>query len=368
MNRYSFFLLTCVGSIFAMGLLMIFNTTAAEVLDGSFEKNTHFALIKQLCYFLFGLIVCCGIWHIGYQKLLEFSSFFLIGGTLLLILVLIPGIGQQINGARRWIFLFGNSLQPSEFMKCIIPLFYIQYLSRNKELSLFSFLKLLSFLSLPLGLILIEPDNGTAAILLATLLVLFILSRVRWIYWALPLGLLLVGGAILASQMPHVSDRLKIYFHPELDLQGKGHQPYQAKIATGSGGFWGRGFTQSIQKLHYLPEARSDYIAAIFAEELGFLGVFFLILFYMLIAFFGFYIAHQAKDLTGFYVASIFTFLISFQAFLNLGVVSGLLPSKGTNLPFFSQGGSSLVANMFFLTFILSVAHRNSFPSLSKSC
>jgi len=155
--------------------------------------------------------------------------------------------------------------------------------------------------------------------------------------------------------MPHVSDRIHVYLHPESDLRGKGHQPHQAKIAAGSGELWGKGLGESLQKLEYLPEARSDYIAAIFAEECGFMGMLGLIFLYMLIGFCGFYIANSALDREGFYIASIFTFLLCFQAFLNLGVVSGLLPSKGTNLPFFSQGGSSLLANMMGVCVILNI-------------
>jgi cell division protein FtsW len=158
--------------------------------------------------------------------------------------------------------------------------------------------------------------------------------------------------------MPHVSSRIQIYLHPELDLQGKGHQPHQAKIAAGSGGFLGKGLGESMQKLDYLPEARSDYIAAIFAEEFGFVGMAGLIFIYMLIAYIGFKIASQALDIQAFYLVAIFTFLICFQAFLNLGVVSGLLPSKGTNLPFFSQGGSSLLANFIMVCVILNVGHQ----------
>jgi cell division protein FtsW len=159
--------------------------------------------------------------------------------------------------------------------------------------------------------------------------------------------------------MPHVSDRIRIYFHPELDLKGKGHQPHQARIASGSGGLLGRGFGESLQKLDYLPEARSDYIAAIFAEEFGFIGIISLIVLYMTIGGLGFNIAIQSKTLEGFYLVAILTFLICFQAFLNLSVVSGLLPSKGTNLPFFSRGGSSLLANFIALGLIVSASRQN---------
>ena len=336
---------------------MIFDTTSAEVLDRFLDRSTHHALIKQILYAVVGGIGAVAVGFIGYQNLIKLSGPLLITFTCLLILVFLPGIGQQINGAHRWINLFGNSFQPSEFVKFLIPLYYIHVISTRKEmLDLRSFLQLLVKLSIPIGLILIEPDNGTVAIIFAVLVILFVLSRLKWIYWALPLCILCTCGVIVASQMHHVSDRIKVYLNPEYDLKGKGHQPYQAKIAAGSGKLLGKGLGESLQKLEYLPEARSDYIAAIFAEETGFIGMTGLIVLYMIIAFCGFSIAQRAKDSEGFYAAAIITFLICFQAFLNLGVVSGLLPSKGTNLPFFSQGGSSLLANMMALCFLLNIA------------
>lgn len=349
-----------VACLFAFGLIMIFNTTSAEVLDRFLERSTHHALIKQMLYALVGCAMAVCIWFVGYQNLVKLSGPLLMGSTLLLILVFLPGIGQQINGAHRWINVFGNSFQPSEFVKFLIPLYFIRVIScRTEPLELLPFLKLLAKLSIPIGLILIEPDNGTVAIILSAFVILFILSRQKWIYWALPLCILFVSGAAIASQMQHVSDRIKVYMNPEYDLKGKGHQPYQAKIAAGSGKLLGKGFGESLQKLEYLPEARSDYIAAIFAEETGFVGMTGLILLYMGIGFCGFSIAQRALNNEGFYVAAIFTFLICFQAFLNLGVVSGLLPSKGTNLPFFSQGGSSLLANMMALCVLLNISKQS---------
>jgi cell division protein FtsW len=357
MSKHALSLLITVVLLFALGLTMIFNTTSAEVLDRFLDRSTHHALIKQLLYAVVGGIGAIGIWFIGYQNLVKLSGSLLISATLLLVFVFLPGIGQQINGAHRWINIFGNSFQPSEFVKFLIPLYFIHVISaRTEPLELRPFLQLLAKLSIPIGLILIEPDNGTVAIIFSAFVILFILSRQKWIYWALPLCVLMAGGAIVASQMHHVSDRIKVYMNPEYDLKGKGHQPYQAKIAAGSGKLFGKGVGESLQKLEYLPEARSDYIAAIFAEETGFVGMTGLILLYMGIGFCGFSIAQRAKDNVGFYVAAIFTFLICFQAFLNLGVVSGLLPSKGTNLPFFSQGGSSLLANMMALCVLLNIA------------
>lgn len=343
--------------LFVMGLMMVFDTTSAEILNRFLDRNTHYALIKQILYALMGVLVGGVVYFIGYQKIIQKGDYLLSLATLFLVLAFVPGIGQEINGAHRWVGVGGVSFQPSEFVKYLIPLFYIQQIEKSSTpMPMLFFVKVMAILAIPIGLILIEPDNGTVAIILASLLALFILTRLKWVYWLLPLCILIMGGVAVASQMPHVSDRITTYLHPEHDLRGKGHQPHQAKIAAGSGQLFGKGLGESLQKLDYLPEARNDYIAAIFAEEFGFVGILGLIFLYMVIGFLGFYSAFHASDQRGFYVAAILTFLIVFQAFLNLGVVSGLLPSKGTNLPFFSQGGSSLLANCVALSLILSVA------------
>lgn len=345
---------------------MVFNTSSAEILGRSLAKSLHHALLKQVLYAVLGGVLAIGVWFLGYQEILRLSGHFLLAGTVLLVLVFIPGIGQQINGAHRWLGIGSYSFQPSEFVKYLIPLYFIHSISRRSvPLDFKALVQLLLKLSIPIGLILIEPDNGTVAIILVGLVVLLVLTKVRWLYWGMPLLVLTLIGGGVASQMPHVHDRIRIYLHPELDLQGKGHQPHQAKIAAGSGGLFGRGLGESLQKLDYLPEARSDYIAAIFGEEFGFLGISLLIILYMAIGYFGFSIAIQSGNLPSFYVVSILTFLICFQAFLNLGVVSGLLPSKGINLPFFSQGGSSLLANFMVICIILNIAYEQKYVKIS---
>ncbi|HEX4839376.1 MAG TPA: putative peptidoglycan glycosyltransferase FtsW [Rhabdochlamydiaceae bacterium] len=359
MTRKSGLLLLCVLVLFILGLSMVFNTTSAEVLDRALAKSTHHALIRQLLYAILAGILAAGVWFLGFDQILRLSGFFLVFVTFLLILVFIPGIGQCLNGAHRWLGIGSYSFQPSELAKYLIPLYYISYVTSAKTtLVLKDFLKLLLKLAVPMGLILIEPDNGTVAIILSSLLVLFLLTKIRWVYWGLPLLVILITGGAVASQMPHVHNRIQIYLHPELDLQGKGHQPHQAKIAAGSGGVFGKGLGESLQKLNYLPEARSDYIAAIFAEEFGFVGICLLVVLYTFIGYLGFSIASQTDHLPAFYTVAIFTFLICFQAFLNLGVVSGLLPSKGTNLPFFSHGSSSLLANLIVICIILNIANK----------
>ncbi len=336
---------------------MVFNTTSAEVIDRSLNISTHHALYRQL---IFGLIsIFCGllVYYIGFQKLLDLSPylFYVLIGCL--ILVFVPGVGQQINGGNRWISLGPFSFQPSEFMKVVMPLYFIHLFLKEEKMTWKRFYLIILRLSVPLALILVEPDNGAVVIIMVTMMALFFICRIKWIYWLLPFLFLGGIGVAVAMQMPHVKARIRVYMNPEADLLGKGHQPYQAKIAAGSGGLYGRGVGASLQKLNYLPEARSDYIAAIYAEELGFIGIVFLVLLYLSITYSGFHIAFTTTQKAGFYIAATLTFLVSLQAFLNLGVVSGLLPSKGTNLPFFSQGGSSLLANAIAVTLIMS-AHR----------
>jgi cell division protein FtsW len=358
MSRAAVWLISSAALLFLIGMLMVFNTTAAEVIDRSLSTNTHAAFLKQIVYGAIGMVFGLGLYCWGYEKLLKHSYLFLGFGVLLLVLVFIPGIGMKINGARRWLGLFGYPLgQPSEIIKVVMPAAYIRwFLQEEKPIVFKRFFRMLCIFAIPGALILFEPDNGTTFILFLLFFVLFFLTRIRLLFWALPLAVLVSLGGVAAYQMPHVHNRIQVYLNPELDLRGKGHQPHQAKIAAGSGKLLGRGFGESIQKLNYLPEARSDYIAAIYAEEMGFIGVVTLVALYIVLASSGFVIAMKAQELGAFLLASILTFLISIQAFINLGVVSGLLPSKGMTLPFFSQGGSSLMVSIIALFILLDIS------------
>lgn len=354
-------ILICMVLIFALGLMMVFNTSSAEILDRWLDKDVHHALLRQIAYGLIGVLLALWVWKIGALHLVRLAPYLLIAATLALILVFVPGVGKSVNGARRWLGVGSLTLQPSEFVKYLIPMTFIEWTLRQKgPVGFFSFCRIVFLLFIPLGLVLIEPDNGTAAVMLASLVPLFFISKVPLKFWVLPITILAVLAVVAAIQLPYVRGRLQVYLHPEKDLLGKGHQPYQAKIAAGSGGLFGRGPGASLQKLTYLPEAQNDYIAAIYAEEFGFAGILLLIVLYMLFTYGGFSIAMQSKEDVGSYLASSITFLIALQAFLNLGVVSGLLPSKGVNLPFFSQGGSSLIANIVGLTLLLTIDEKKS--------
>lgn len=362
-------LLITVTCIFAIGLVMIFSTTSAEILDHDLDKSTHTSLVKQIVFAFTGICLAVAISKIGYRNLILFSPQLLLFFTFLLILALIPGIGREVNGSKRWITIAGLSFQPSEFVKYLVPAYLIhRFLAFDQMAMTFKeFFKILSRVAVPMLLILIEPNNGTFAVIAIAVIVLCFLSRIPFKFWAYPLLCFCLVGAVFAYQLPYVTARLKVYLHPELDLKGKGHQPYQAKIAAGSGEFFGKGPGNSLQKLSYLPEAQNDYIAAIFAEEFGFLGIILLITLYMILGLTGFYIVLQTTDLMGFYMAACITFLICFQAFLNLGVVSGLLPSTGLNLPLFSQGGSSLMANIIAIGLLLNISLTETEETNAKS-
>lgn len=360
MSKSAIVLLISVALLYAIGLLMVFNTTAAEIIDRSLDANTHAVLYKQIAFGAVGILLGIACYRIGFERLLQWSAPILIGVCLLLVLVYVPGVGQKINGARRWLGVFGFSFQPSECAKVAIPVVFIQWvLTQREEIDFRSFAKVLSCLAVPLALILLEPDNGTTAIILFCLLILFLMAKIRAKYWAWPLLILVALGSAAAYQMPHVHSRIEVFLHPELDLLGKGHQPHQAKIAAGSGGLFGRGIGESLQKLNYLPEAQNDYVAAIYAEETGFVGMLALIGLYAAFSFAGFSIASRARSKEAFLIASFLTVLISIQAFLNLGIVSGLLPSKGMTLPFFSQGGTSLMVNLACVFILLDVSRKN---------
>lgn len=247
--------LISVGAIFAIGLLMIFSTSSAEILDHNLDRSSYEALLKQIFFAIVGGALGLWVWRMGYRQLLRWSAPLLFFFSLFLLLALIPGIGREVNGSRRWIAIGGFSFQPSEFVKYLVPMYCIHQILENRAsgITFWKFVRLLTPLSIPLVLILVEPNNGTVAVIAMILVVLFFVARIPFKYWAFPLIALGLVGGIFASHLPYVSGRLNVYFHPELDIQGKGYQPHQAKIAAGSGQLLGKGPGNSWQKLSYLP-------------------------------------------------------------------------------------------------------------------
>lgn len=350
----SFLLLVVVLGIFFLGLIMVFGASSADALERRQIDLTHRALIKQLFNFFVGLIACLPFWFIDYRVWIKWSPLLLILSTLTLLLVFVPGIGKCVNGARRWIVIGSFVAQPSEFVKVVIPLYFIhQVVGHHRDSK--DLFKLFGIILIPILLVMFEPSNGLTAILGSTFIVLLFLSRVSYKWWLWPILAFSAMASFALIKVPYVQARIQSYMHPEQDLLGRGHQPFQSKIAAGSGGVLGKGLGKSMQKLNYLPEAQNDYIAAIYAEETGFVGISLLIVLYMLVGFLGFSISLKTEDSKAAILAASMSYSFCMQAFLNLAVVSGLSPSTGLNLPFFSQGGSSLLANMILITLLVNI-------------
>ena len=341
--------------LYMTGLIMIFDASSGEIVDIASGKNQLTGIFRQLVYGLVGLGAAYATYRIGWKRIFEKAPSLFVGILILLLLVFVPGIGIAANGARRWVGIAGLSLQPSEFLKIFMPAFFLYGCAIRPTLytNMKEFLLFLALLGLPVLLILVEPNNGTAGVIVVLLGLMIILCSIPARFWILPLIIALIGLGVFAASSTYVRQRISSYLNPEVDIKGKGHQPYQAKIAAGSGGVFGKGPAKSMQKLSYLPEAQNDYIAAIYAEEFGFMGMTVLIGVYLWLFYEVWKIVSKVEDSIPFLWGLGILFLFSFQAFMNLGVVSGLLPSTGLNLPFFSQGGSSLVANSIGIGLLL---------------
>ena len=343
--------------IYVVGLLMIFDASSGEIVDLASSKSPLAGFVKQLTWGVIATVGLVFVVKLGWRSIFSQASVLYWFFVILLALVFVPGIGVCANGARRWIGFRSMYVQPSEFVKIILPAYFIQQCAVDPSIfeKLSSFVRLLGKVSIPVALIALEPNNGTAGVIALMIGVLTLILGIPCRFWLIPLCCVAVGLVVFAAGSSHVQKRLNTYLHPEVDLKGKGHQPYQAKIAAGSGGLFGRGPAKSMQKLSYLPEAQNDYIAAIFAEEFGFFGIGILLSVYAWLLYEVMRIVSGTESTEAFcWGVSIF-YLLSFQTFMNLGVVSGLLPSTGLNLPFFSQGGSSLLANCLAIGLIITM-------------
>ena len=275
------------------------------------------------------------------------------------LLVFAPKIGMELNGARRWLRIGFFSFQPAEFLKIGYIIYLSTWLSGMKK-HITSFTKgtlpFFGIVALSGLVVLFQPDTDTFVIMVLAGTALFLTAGGRW---RDVLGLLLVGIAllaVLAFYRPYIMNRLTSFFDPAADPQGKSYQINQSLIATGSGGFSGRGFGQSIQKFEHLPEPISDSIFAVYSEEFGFIGSTLLVLLFAFFAFRGYKIATEAHDLFGMLLVIGFITLIIAQAYLNIAAMLALAPLSGLPLPFISQGGTALLAVLASVGIILNVS------------
>lgn len=317
--------------------------------------------MKHLVFAASGVMLGFTTWQLGFSNFLKHIDLIYIGLCLVLACCFVPGISLVANGSHRWIGFAGYYVQPSEFAKFIFPLFALKKFydlqsCYGSGLQWKQVLPVYLWLGVGLGLILVEPDNRSTILSGSGIVVACFLSRLPARFWLIPMMVFGLVCASVALQLPYVQRRLEIFMNPEADTSGKGYQPYQAKIAAGSGGLSGRGLGQGLQKFSYLPEAQNDYIAAIIGEEFGFIGISTLVGLYSALLICGFWICTLCRSFLMQMSAGIILYVIGIQVFVNLGVVGGLLPSTGLNLPFVSQGGSSLWACTLALSLLLNAA------------
>ena len=351
----------CVAALLALGLVMLYSSSMVMV-----DRRTHAEvgarmLQMQLLWCALGVIACVVVAAVDYEILKRFA-WPVFGATLLLAaMVFIPHLGMKINGARRWIHFPGASFQPSEIVKIgliIMLAWYIDHSQRKMNTFVRGIIYPGIITGAALGLIFIEPDRGTTILLAGVTGMMLFIAGVRWLH-LIPVGL--AGLAALAFSIAHDgmrSGRINAWLHPQSQANGVGLQAEQAKIAIGSGGLTGLGLGDGRQKLGFLPEIHSDFIFANIGEELGLVATGLVVIAFLVIAICGIYIALNARDQFGSQLAIGATSLISFQAIINIGVVTSLLPNKGLALPFISSGGSSLLAMLIAVGILFSVARR----------
>ncbi len=360
-QRLDLGLLLVVIALVAMGIVMV-ASASIDVAAKDYNNPYHF-LIRQLVYVAMG----AGAGYVAYQiplRVWESMGVTLLAIALfLLVLVLIPGVGREVNGAVRWINLGPVALQVSEFAKLLIFLYLAGYLVRHAEevrTSFKGFLKPVGAIGIALGLLLMEPDFGAAVVVFSVMLGMLFIGGARMTQFVMLVAVGLAGFAVLALTSPYRMKRLVSFMDPWQDPFSSGFQLTQSLMAIGSGSWGGVGLGASIQKQFYLPEAHNDFLFAILGEELGLIGVVAVIILYSYALWRAFAIgatAERAGHLFGGYLAFGIGLWIGFQAFVNMGVNMGALPTKGLTLPLMSAGGSSMLAMCVAVGLVLRV-HR----------
>lgn len=342
------------------GVIMIYS---ASSIWAEYKFHDAFKFVKSQSFFLIvGIMVMTMVSKIDYHFFKDKANLILGICFLLLVLVLIPGIGSIRNGSRSWFGIGGLGIQPSEFAKIGLIIYTSKYLSTNqKELrnikkGVFPLLFIIGIFFL---LIMLEPDFGTAMVIVLTLIFLIFISGVKLSFF-IKIGLAgLLGIVALIIVAPYRMARIVSFLNPWSDPLGSGFQIIQSLYAIGPGGLLGQGFLNSHQKHFYLPEPQTDFIFSIISEEFGFLGVLIVTCFFGFIFYRSLKISMHSSDLFGKYLAFGLSIGILIQATLNLCVVIGLIPVTGVTLPFLSYGGSSLLVCMIMIGIILNISRKN---------
>jgi cell division protein FtsW len=352
-----FIILFTTMTLLAIGMVMVFSASAVIAMEN--RQDLYFHLRRQAFWSVLGLAAMIILSNYDYWKLKRWTNVTLLTSFILLLAVFIPGLGVEIYGAKRWIGIGGFTGQPSDLAKVALLLFASAFLAR-KDIRVGKFtegpLPVLGVMGVFFGLILLQPDLGTAVAIAGTIMVIIFVAGMPL------LQILLLGlsatpllGYLMVSK-PYRMRRLLSFRDPWADPLNTGYQIIQSLYALGPGGLFGVGLGRSRQKFFYLPEPHSDFIFAIIGEELGFIGAASVLLLFFLLLWRGFKVALMAPDLFGSLLATGITAMIGLQALMNIGVVTGSIPVTGINLPLISAGGSSLLFTMCSIGVLLNIS------------
>lgn len=348
------------------GLVMVYSSSIAIAEGNRFTAHQQsYFLVRHAVFLVIGLTAGIAAFQVPLKSWQEVAPWLFVAGFVLLALVLIPGVGRDVNGARRWLPLGVANLQPSELMKLFAVLYAADYTVRKMphmgDLKK-AFLPMAAAMVAVGTLLLKEPDFGAFVVIIAIAMGILFLGGMRARLFAVLIVLLLVAFAVMIVVSPYRRDRIFGFMDPWSDAFGRGYQLSHALIAFGRGELFGVGLGASVEKLFYLPEAHTDFLLAVIAEELGFFGVVAVIALFALIVQRAFVIGRQAVMLDRLYpalVAQGIGLWLGVQGFINMGVNMGLLPTKGLTLPLMSFGGSGIVANCAALAILLRVDWEN---------
>ena len=344
-----------------VGTAMIYSSSSIIALEKF--KDSQFFLKKQLVFVFLGLISMIIMTKLPYEYLRKLAYPGILLSFVLLTMLFIPSVGMRRGGATRWLNLGGFSFQVTEMVKITMVIFLAHLLTR-KAYQISNFAK---GVLVPLGvtaavilLILLEPDFGTSAIIATIMLMMLCIAGAQMKHLLCLVGAFIPIGVALILYKGYRLTRLTAFLDPWKDADNTGFQIIQSLISFGSGGAFGVGIGDGMQKLFYLPEPHTDFILSIIAEESGFIGVAIVIVMFALFAFRGFVIALKAPDLFGTLLAAGLTMVISLEAFINIAGVMGLIPLKGLVLPFLSYGGTAFIMSMTAVGILLNISTQTS--------
>lgn len=350
-SLFLLFLLPVILSF--VGLFFIFEASSISAFR-SYNDSFYYLKLQSL-WFIIGITVMIFFSFFDYRQLYYLSFPALLVSIILLILVLIPGIGHSVSGARRWIDLGIINFQPTELAKFSVILYLCSWFLYKERKRFFSFVLLLSFL---VFLIMLQPNMGTAIIIFALFIIVYFMAGYELHYLLFILPASLIAFFLLIKISPYRLERFLAFLSPRLDPLGITYHANQILISLSSGGLFGRGFSESRQKYQFLPEAHTDSIFAIIGEEFGFLGGVILIGLLFFLIYKAFKVAQNAKDRFGQLLAGAIFSLIALQLIINLGGMVNLIPLAGIPLPFISYGGSSLLVFFALMGILINIGKR----------